>query len=122
MELGRKLLAILQLNGHRNSLAQTHPGSACCEPSFGELIHCRSTTSPGTDPQNMRRYDLLRMLDTRRQQPVSPPHHGPVVLISRPTSQAYLIIAAVFAAARPRKSVRTTTSEKLLQEIQWVTP
>src|SRR5258706_15739469 len=110
MELRWKLLAILQLNDHGNSLAQTHAGSAGYEPSFGVLTHCRSTTSPRTGPENMRRHDLLRVLDAR-QQPVSPSHQAPVVFISRPTSQAYLIIAAVFAAARPRKSVRTTTSE-----------
>ena len=76
----------------------------------------------GQAPKMGARTNLQLVLDGCRQQAIRPPHHDPVVLISRPTSQAYLIITAVFSAARPREPVRTTTSEKVLEEIQWITP
>jgi hypothetical protein len=68
------------------------------------------------------RTNLQLVLDGCSQQAIRPPHHDPVVLISRPARQAYLIITTVFTAARPREPVRTTTSEKVLEEIQWITP
>ena len=49
-----------------------------------------------------------------RQQMVRPPHQVPVILISRSTTQASLVMTAVFINARPREPVCAPSSKKLL--------
>jgi hypothetical protein len=56
---------------------------------------------------------LQPTFDSCYQQPIRPPHSFPVVLIRRSTSQAYLVMAAVIADARPRESMRATSLQKL---------
>lgn len=56
------------------------------------------------------------------QQTIGPPHQVPVVLIRPSTTQASLIMMAVFIHARPREPVRAPSAKKLLQEFQWVAP
>jgi hypothetical protein len=64
---------------------------------------------------------LQTAFDDRCQQPIRPVHSFPVVLIGRSTRQTYLIMTAVVVDARPREPVRTSSPNKLLEEVQWVT-
>jgi hypothetical protein len=56
------------------------------------------------------------------QQPISPSHRSPVVLVCRSAEWASLVMAAIGVDARPGKPMRATLSEKPLQEIHYSTP
>jgi len=56
---------------------------------------------------------LQPAFDGGGQQPIRPPHPFPVVLIGRSASQANLVMTAVIVDARPRESMRATSSHKL---------
>jgi hypothetical protein len=73
-----------------------------------------SNSSPEQTTNMGATITLQPTLDDRCQQTIRPPHPCPVVLIRRSTSQAYLIITAIVAAARPREPMRTTSPQKIL--------
>jgi hypothetical protein len=60
-------------------------------------------------------------LNGRHEQAVRPVHHFPVVLVSRSTTQAYLIVTTTIVNARPRETVRTTLTKEQLQEFHELT-
>src|SRR4051794_19455048 len=55
------------------------------------------------------------------QQASRPVHCFPVVLVSRSTSQANLIVTAVLVDPRPREAVRATLAKQQLQEFHELT-
>jgi hypothetical protein len=57
---------------------------------------------------------LQAAFDYRRQQPIGSTHPFPVVLKRPSASQAYLIIAAVIAAARPGEPVCAASCQQIL--------
>jgi hypothetical protein len=65
---------------------------------------------------------VVVMLRNGSQQMVGAAHRLPVVFVSRPTTDADLVVTAIGTDARPGKLVFATISEKFLQQIQWVTP
>lgn len=123
MQLGGPAPPILELNGHNDSTPQAYADGSWRPLHLRGTSHSWFDDFTGDRPSKMRpRLSMLSMLDACHPQPIRPSHHCPVILIGRSTRQASLVVTAVFADARPREPVRTTTSEKLLQEFQWVTP
>src|SRR5450631_3554929 len=123
MQLGGPAPPILELNGHNDSTPQAYAGGSYGPPHLKGTSHYQSGCFTSYSPSKVReRVTALSMLDACHPQPIRPSHHCPVILIGRSTRQASLVVTAVFADARPREPVRTTTSEKPLQEFQWVTP
>ena len=93
----------------------------------GERVSGAAAEQSESLPKLFQRRQALKLgdgivLDNGRHQPVSASHPAPVIFISCSTSRTSLIMAAIFVYARPRKSMRATTLQKLLQEIQCVTP
>ena len=86
-------------DGRRNIPVSSIDGSRQSSPSRGE-----------------------RVLPGRYQQPISPPHHSPVIFVSGSTEWADLIVAAIGVNAWPGEAMRATASEKSFPKVHCLTP
>jgi hypothetical protein len=80
-----------------------------------------ATACPGPVFGLVRETTVQVGLDGCHEQAVRPVHHFPVVLVSRSTTEAYLIVTSAVVNARPRETVCTTLTKEQLEEFHELT-